>query len=106
MLSLVQRSTQVRAVRSQNCDEQSPFCEQAAPAGRLWRPAGAACAQNGDCASQFCERTARTCVDLCTSDSTCPTGLGCELAYVRAPTGVVSTRVCLSAPTESLLQPL
>ena len=84
--------------------ETVPVCLADTGAGLHNRPAGAACSQNGDCASQFCESTARTCVDLCTSDATCPTGLGCELAYVRAPTGVVSTRVCLSAPTESLLQ--
>ena len=83
--------------------ETVPVCLADTGAGLHNRQAGAACTQNGDCESQFCERTLGVCVDLCTSDSTCPTGLGCELAYVRAPTGIVSSRVCLAGPTEALL---
>jgi hypothetical protein len=86
--------------------ETVPVCLQDTGAGLHNRQAGAACTQNGDCDSQFCERTSRVCVDLCTSDESCPMGLGCELAYVRAPTGIVSTRVCLAGPTEALLSPL
>jgi len=86
--------------------ETVPVCLSNTGAGLHNRQAGAACGQNGDCASQFCERTARVCVDLCTTDASCPTGLGCELAYVRAPIGVLSARVCLSASTEALLTPM
>ena len=92
------------AIRSMTAIETVPVCLANTGAGLHNRPAGAACTQNGDCTSQFCERTLGVCIDLCTSDSSCPTGLGCELAYLRAPTGIVSARVCLSATTEALLQ--
>jgi len=86
--------------------ETVPVCLGNTGAGLHNRQAGAACARNGDCTSQFCDRTLGVCVSTCTSDSSCPVGIGCEMAYVRAPTGVVSARVCLSAPTTVLLQPM
>ncbi|AKF10281.1 putative lipoprotein [Sandaracinus amylolyticus] len=94
------------AIRGMTAVETVPVCLANTGAGLHNRQAGAACAQNGDCESQLCERSLGVCIDLCTSDDSCPTGLGCELAYLRTPTGVVSSRVCLSASYDGLLSAL
>ena len=90
-------------VAGQPAVETVPVCLGNTGAGLHDRPAGAACTRNGDCRSQFCESTLGVCISLCTSDATCPSGLDCELQYVRTPTGVLSARVCVSTPTTAVL---
>jgi hypothetical protein len=91
------------AIRGMTAIETVPVCLANTGTGLHNRPAGAACTQNGDCTSQFCERTMGICIDLCTTDASCPDGMGCDLSYVRAPTGIVSARVCLSVTTDAVL---
>ena len=63
------------------------------------RQAGAACGQNSDCISEFCEEGRRICMDMCTDDASCPAGLACENAFVMLPGDSPSySRLCLPAP--------
>ncbi len=94
------------AAAGETAIETVPVCLGDTGAGLHNRQAGSACAQNGDCASQFCERTRGICVDLCTSDSTCPAGLNCELTFMRAAAGVTQARVCVNATVEDVLEPM
>ena len=68
--------------------ETVPVCLANSGAGSHDRPGGAACTQNGDCESQFCEATLEVCVDLCVSDMSCAVGLACEPIFMRAKTGL------------------
>jgi hypothetical protein len=70
------------------------------------RQAGAACTSNGECDSEMCESTLRSCLGLCTSDESCPSGLTCEPQHVRVPSGIVLARVCVSGPIDALLEPM
>ena len=83
-----------------------PVCLQDTGAGLHNRQGGAACTQNGDCESQFCEATLGICIALCTTDASCPTGTTCEPQYVRTSDGVVFSRVCVSTPIDALLEPM
>lgn len=93
-------------VVGQTAVETVPVCLTDTGAGLHDRPAGAACSRNGDCSSQFCERTLNVCIATCTSDGSCPTGLGCEPQHVRNGTGVTLARVCMSTPVSALLEPM
>jgi hypothetical protein len=87
--------------------ETVPVCLVDSGPGLHDRQSGAACSQNGDCVGQFCEATLGVCIDTCTTDADCPTGLTCELEYVRTPPstgGVTLTRVCMNASVDGLLE--
>jgi hypothetical protein len=86
--------------------ETVPVCLSDTGSGLHNRQAGAACTQNGDCESQFCDTNLRVCIALCTSDGSCPTGTGCEAQYVSTATGVTFARVCMSTPVDQLLTPM
>jgi hypothetical protein len=87
--------------------ETVPVC-LADGAGAHDRQPGAACDDNGDCVSEMCDANLGVCIGLCTSDDTCPVGLGCDLQYVRTPpgvgNGVVAARVCVGAPVDAILE--
>ena len=69
-------------------------------------PTGAVCSQNTDCRSNFCEANLGICIETCCSDGDCPSGTTCRLQYVRTISDRASqSRVCVSAPTEDVLQP-
>jgi hypothetical protein len=93
-------------VSGQPAIETVPVCITDTGAGLHNRQGGAACTRNGDCESQFCERTLGVCIALCTSDASCPTGLTCEPEYLRAATGVTFARACVSTPISALLSPM
>jgi hypothetical protein len=91
-------------VSGQPAIETVPVCLTDTGAGLHNRPAGAACARNGDCESQFCERTLGVCITPCTSDGSCGAGLDCEPQYVQTAAGVFLARVCMSTPVDALLR--
>ncbi|MBA3542535.1 MAG: hypothetical protein H0T79_23165, partial [Deltaproteobacteria bacterium] len=97
-------------VTGQPAIETVPVCLADSGAGMHDRPGGSACAVNGDCESQYCERTQHVCVDPCISDASCAIGLTCEPRYVRAKpgvgSGVVWGRVCANDSFGDFLQPL
>jgi hypothetical protein len=84
-----------------------PMCLPNAGAGAHDRRAGAACAQHGDCASQWCEtdNLGGICVEICCSDSACPNGTSCELIRaLRASDGKDHwVRACVHTPAPSEL---
>jgi hypothetical protein len=83
--------------------ETSPMCVPAANQQGS-RQAGAACRQNLDCASNFCELTLGVCVSSCCNDNVCPEGLTCELQVVETHDDrVTSARVCVNFSTEEVL---
>ncbi|RLB47895.1 MAG: hypothetical protein DRJ42_24400 [Deltaproteobacteria bacterium] len=92
-------------VAGMTATETVPVCLTNTGAGLHNRQAGAACTQNGDCESQFCEATLNVCIAGCTSDSSCPTGLGCDTQYITTSAGVTFARVCVSSPVDALLTP-
>lgn len=84
--------------------ETVPVCLADSGAGMHDRPGGAACTQNGDCRSQFCDKNLNVCVDPCVSDASCPLGLTCEPVYLRAnTTGITWGRACVNASFGELL---
>jgi hypothetical protein len=97
-------------VTGQPAMETVPVCLANSGAGSHDRPGGAACAQNGDCESQFCESTLHVCVDLCVSDLSCAIGLTCEPIYMRAKTGLTDGitwgRACVNASFGGFVQAL
>ncbi len=70
------------------------------------RPAGAACAQNRDCQSNFCSGNLGVCVSPCCTDYSCPEGLACEMQLINAGQGLVDARVCVSQSTDEVIQRL
>ena len=73
-------------------------------AGQDTRRAGAACTQNSDCQSNFCEAALSVCVEVCCSDATCPAGLTCELLTVQTTAdAATSSRVCVNLSTDEVL---
>lgn len=81
-----------------NGNETVPVCRVHPDGGML--QGGATCSQNGDCASNLCEATRRICLDMCTDDASCASGLACFGVHVELPHGepVTFARMCLSAP--------
>jgi hypothetical protein len=76
-------------------NETVPVCLADTGAGAHDRQAGSACSRNSDCESEYCENTRSICMNLCTDDESCPTGLLCENAYARLPGGSVTfVRMC------------
>jgi len=93
-------------VSGMTATETVPVCLTDTGAGLHNRQAGAACGRNGDCESQFCDSSLRVCVAACTSDGSCPTGLGCEMQYVATSAGITFARVCMSTPVDAVLSPI
>ena len=87
--------------------ETVPVCLADTGAGAHDRRGGAACTQNGDCQSQFCDSTLNVCVEPCVADASCPVGLTCEPVYMRpqAGAGIFWGRACVNASFNELLQP-
>ena len=84
--------------------ETSPMCLRD-DNGQGTRQAGAACAANGDCQSDFCEAELGVCVDVCCSDEACPSGLACELQTVQTSVDqVTSARVCVNLSVDGVLE--
>ncbi len=76
--------------------ETTPMCV-ADLAGQGLRRAGAACSQNSDCQSAFCERSLGVCVESCCSSAGCPEGTACEYQVVQTTSDRVSqARVCVN----------
>ncbi len=74
-------------------------------AGQGTRVAGQSCTTNTNCASNFCELDLGVCVDVCCSDATCPTGLGCEFVRVETTANrATSARVCLNLSTDGIIR--
>jgi hypothetical protein len=88
--------------------ETVPVCLADSGPGAHDRPAGAVCAQNGDCRSNFCDQGLSICASLCVTDASCPPGLTCEAVYLRtAPdAGITWGRACVATPAPALLQPM
>jgi hypothetical protein len=80
--------------------ETVPVCLANGGAGNHDRRGGAACTQNGDCTSQYCEASLHVCVELCTQDASCPLGLTCEPIYMAAAAGLTApitwSRACVN----------
>ena len=67
--------------------------------------AGQACNANADCESNFCEKDLGVCVEVCCSDASCPTGLGCELMAVETKTDQATyARVCVNLSSDDTLE--
>lgn len=72
--------------------------------------AGAACTSNLECRSNYCEADSNVCLEICGSDTNCPSGLSCELQDVETltdGTGVrqaTKARVCSSSPISGVLK--
>ncbi len=67
------------------------------------RRAGAACALNRECQSNFCERTLGVCVETCCSDATCPDGLSCEYQVVQTTADRASqARICVNQSSDAV----
>ena len=65
--------------------------------GNGQRQAGAACASNAHCASEFCDVQLGVCIELCCSDASCSDGNSCHLTEVTLPTGEATfARACLA----------
>lgn len=81
-------------------NETVPVCLAYPTPGSFALQGGDACTQNRDCASNFCEATLQICLDLCTDDASCATGLVCMGAFVELPDGgpVTFARTCLAGP--------
>lgn len=76
-------------------------------AGAHDRQGGAACTSNGQCTSEFCDKTLNVCVDMCTTDDSCGPNLTCEPLYIRpgaAGTGIFWGRACVNASFGVLLE--
>ncbi len=94
-------------VANQPAMETVPVCLADTGTGLHDRRGGAACTQNGDCQSQFCDRDLLVCVDPCISDTSCPAGLTCEPLFLRAKTGGVTWgRACVNASFDEFLEAL
>lgn len=93
-------------VAGQTAVETVPVCLADSGAGAHDRPGGAACTQNGDCNSQFCDRRTNVCVDMCVTDSSCAVGLTCEPVFLRAVagTGITWGRACVNASFGAFLE--
>ena len=83
-----------------NGNETVPVCLVYPASGTFALQGGASCSENGDCASNFCEATHRICLDMCTDDGSCASGLACTGAFVELPGGgpVTTVRMCLGGP--------
>ena len=93
-------------VSGQPAIETVPVC-LADGAGAHDRQGGAACTANGQCTSEFCDKTLHVCVDMCTTDASCGVGLTCEPLYVRpgaAGTGIFWGRACVNDSFGELLE--
>lgn len=93
-------------VSGQPSIETVPVCLPDA-AGTHDRQGGAACTSNGQCTSEFCDKTLKVCVDMCTTDASCGVGLTCEPLYMRpgaAGTGIFWGRACVNESFGVLLE--
>ncbi|HTL37811.1 MAG TPA: MopE-related protein [Kofleriaceae bacterium] len=70
-----------------------PVCMPNAGPGMYNRRGGAACVQNSDCTSEFCDNTLKVCVELCSEDTTCPPGLTCEPIYLQTSAAALTPSV-------------
>jgi len=85
--------------------ETSPMCLKDV-VGQGSRQAGAACAANSQCASNFCEKDLGVCIEVCCNDDACPQGLTCELQPIKTRADrATSARVCLNISTDDVLEP-
>ena len=84
--------------------ETSPMCIRDV-AGQGTKTAGQACADNDECASNFCERDLSVCIDPCCADSSCGPGLACEFVRVQTTDDrATSGRVCLNLSTDGIIR--
>lgn len=84
--------------------ETSPMCIPDV-AGQGSRTAGQACANNNQCASNFCERDLGVCIEVCCSDNDCPMGQTCEKQFVQTDgNNATQARVCVNVYTEEVLR--
>jgi hypothetical protein len=88
--------------------ESVPVCRPNSGTGLHNRRGGAACTQNSDCTSEFCEATLKVCVELCSQDSTCPAGLTCDPVYMATSTATTAPitwgRACVNASFGELVR--
>ena len=76
-------------------------------AGLHNRVAGQACTSNGQCESEFCDRTLGVCIDICCNDASCPAGLSCESAEMIRPDGhQLFERACVNLTPAGPLEAL
>jgi hypothetical protein len=76
-------------------------------AGTHNRQAGAACTSNGQCESEFCDRTLDVCVDICCNDGDCPAGLSCEQVLIRrSDDNQTFSRACVNVTPAGEMQAL
>ncbi|NUN14495.1 MAG: lamin tail domain-containing protein [Myxococcales bacterium] len=90
--------------------ETTPMCLRET-SGQNNLQAGAACQQNTDCASNYCEKNLNVCVEPCCNDATCPTGLMCVAQLIEVTPDPVNgykrttnARVCLNLSTTAVIQ--
>ena len=79
-----------------------PVCLANSGTGLHNRRGGAACTQNGACASEFCDNGKHVCVELCSQDSTCPIGMTCDPIYMQTAAAALMPsvtwgRACVNA---------
>jgi hypothetical protein len=79
-----------------------PVCMANSGSGLHNRRGGAACTQNGDCTSEFCDSALHVCVELCNQDTSCPVGLTCEPIYLQTSAASLTPsvtwgRACVNA---------
>lgn len=74
----------------------APMCLPDVP-GQSTALAGQGCAQNAECQSNFCDAELNVCVDICGSDSDCPSGLNCSLQTVEALSNAQGLRQATAA---------
>jgi hypothetical protein len=84
-----------------------PACISNTGPGLHNRRAGAACTQDSDCASEWCETDTLggICVELCCNDSSCPSGQSCEMIrFYRQSDGEDHwARACVFLPAPNQL---
>lgn len=60
---------------------------------------------NNQCESQFCEKDLGICIEPCCADSTCPTGLECQMQFVQTSSNrATQARVCVNVTVPDVIQ--
>lgn len=73
--------------------------------GQGSRRGGQACTSNNQCESQFCEKDLGICIEPCCADSTCPTGLECQMQFVQTSSNrATQARVCVNVTVPDVIQ--
>ncbi|MBA3818489.1 MAG: hypothetical protein H0X17_06320 [Deltaproteobacteria bacterium] len=94
-------------VAGQPAMETVPVCLADAAGGAHDRIGGAACTQNAQCVSEFCDGDLGVCVDPCVSAASCGAGLACEPLFLRARTGGITWgRACVNGSFGPFLEAL